>query len=111
MKTKIEELIKAGELATGGEWAGKYCKLSDQCPTIGDENSVLVNLSANARPAIKAMYEENVRLREALVDADKYLDANHKLNSIGRNSILHKNMKQAIRGGDDETSTHTRKKR
>jgi len=69
MGSKIEELIKAGELATGGEWVGKYSKLSDQCPAIGDENSVFVNLSANARPAIKAMYEENIRLREALEHA------------------------------------------
>lgn len=76
---------------------------------------------ANARPAIKAMYEENVRLREALEVLTHYEAGEggdyffeHSEWSLPKkyeNMSAQEIAEQALRGGDDEASTHTRKKR
>lgn len=71
----IEELIALGEKATQGDifadFRGVY--------TLSKNTKAFIIAAANARPAIKAMYEENKRLREAVGYYGDALEALDKL--------------------------------
>lgn len=77
MTKEIDELIEAGELATQGIWEAPFngvvafrekdiggFEIHKKCNP--QNNAAFIASAANARPAIKAMAEENKRLREAL---------------------------------------------
>ena len=125
--SKIDELIKCGEKATQGEWvthkhssgtlkAGEHRSIAnfqiyqdninqEEVQNQNDNNRDFCKASANARPAIQAMRDENVRLREALKDCEGKLMTHNKLYLSSDNTIIRatlKKIKQALEGGSDE---------